>query len=96
MTLTLQSQIPRSLTLVLRVIRSTSVSGLPYWRIYRQIPEIWRTLKEFDTRKGEMLNSLIMKITSNRNDINGTLQTFRKSLATNILVWRFGEFWRLY
>jgi len=31
----------------------------------------------FGTRKAEVLNSLIMKITANENDTNDILQTFR-------------------
>ena len=30
-----------------RLGHSHSYAGLPYWRIYRQIPEIWRILKAF-------------------------------------------------
>jgi len=31
----------------------------------------------FDTRKAEVLNSLVMKSTANENDTNDILQTFR-------------------
>jgi len=34
-------------------------------------------LEDKGTRKSEVLNSLIMKITANENDINDILQTFR-------------------
>jgi len=46
-----------------------------------EITDIIDKLKQkdrtFSTRKAEVLNSLIMKITANENDINDILQTFR-------------------
>ena len=48
-----------------------------HWKIIS-----WTELK-FGTRKAEVLNSLIMKLTANENDTNGILQTFRSLLLSS-------------
>jgi len=41
------------------------------------------TFAKFGTRKSEVLNSLIMKITANENDTNDILQTLRELLLSS-------------
>jgi len=44
---------------------------------------VYKQIKAFRTRKAEVLNSRVMKITANENDINDILQTFLELLLSS-------------